>query len=62
VITRVAIEEREKFASGHRVDHLVNTRETKRVLRTVFVKISVVNAHSLLIILFPYNYWIGEPI
>jgi NADPH:quinone reductase-like Zn-dependent oxidoreductase len=38
VITIVAIEKREKFASRHGVDHLIDTRETKRVLRIVFVE------------------------
>jgi hypothetical protein len=62
VITRVALKEREKFTSSHRVDHLVDTRETEGVLRIVFVKIGVINAHSPFIILFPYKYWIGKPI
>jgi hypothetical protein len=62
MITRVAIKERDKFTSGYRVDHFVDMRETKRVLRTVFVKIGVVNAYSPFIILFPYKYCISKPI
>jgi hypothetical protein len=62
VITRVAVEERRKFVVGRRVDHFVDTRETKGVFRTVFVEINVINAHSPFIILFSYKYWIGKPI
>jgi hypothetical protein len=52
VITRIAVDERKKIASGRRFDHLVNVRETEGILRTVFVKISVINTHSPFIILF----------
>jgi hypothetical protein len=52
VITRVVVEEREKFASGRRVNHLVDTRETKGILRIVFVKIGVINTHSPFIFFF----------
>jgi hypothetical protein len=56
VITRVIVKEGKKFAPGHRVDHLVDMRETERLFRTLFVKISVINTYSPFIVLFSYKY------
>ena len=52
VIARVTVEEAEQFAAGGGVYNLVYLRQTERVFRAVFVKISVINTHSPFFILF----------
>ena len=52
VIARVTIREGEQFAADGGVYNLVYSRQTEGVFRAVFVKISVINAHSPFFILF----------
>ena len=52
VIAGVIVEEGEQFAAGGGVYNLVYPKQTKGVLRAVFVKIGVINAHSPFFILF----------
>ena len=52
MIAGVTIEEGEQFAAGGGVYNLVYPRQTEGVFRAVFVKISVINAHSPFFILF----------
>ena len=52
VIAGVTVEEGEQFAAGGGVYNLVYPRQTEGVFRAVFVKISVINAHSPFFILF----------
>ena len=52
VIARVTVKEGEQFASSGGVYNLVYPRQTEGVLRAVFVKMSVINAHSPFFILF----------
>jgi hypothetical protein len=60
MIPRVAIQERQHRASGGRVHHLVDSRKSKGILRTVFVEIRIVNAHAPIhFILFEYKNRVG---
>ena len=52
VIAGVIVKEGEQFAASSGVYNLVYLRQTEGVLRIVFVKISVINAHSPFFILF----------
>ena len=52
MIAGVTVEEGEQFAAGGGVYNLVYPRQTKGVFRTVFVKISVINAYSPFFIIF----------
>ena len=52
VIVGVTVKEGEQFVAGGTVYNLVYPRQTEGVLRAVFVKISVINAHSPFFILF----------
>ena len=52
VIAGVTIKEGEQFAADGGVYNLVYPRQTKGVLRAVFVKISVINTHSSFFILY----------
>ena len=52
VIAGVTVKEGEQFAAGGGVYNLVYLRQTKGVFRAVFVKISVINAHSPFFIVF----------
>ena len=52
VIAGVTDKEGEQFIAGGGVYNLVYLRQTKGVFRVVFVKISVINAHSPFFILF----------
>ena len=52
MIAGVTVEEGEQFVAGGGVYNLVYTRQTEGVFRAMFVKISVMNAHSPFFILF----------
>ena len=52
MIARVTIEEGWQFTAGGGVYNLIYPRQTEGVFRAVFVKISVINAHSPFFILF----------
>ena len=52
MIAGVTIKEGEQFAAGGGVCNLIYPRQTEGVFRAVFVKISVINAHSPFSILF----------
>ena len=52
MIAGVTVKEGEKLAAGGGVYNLIYPRQTEGVFRAVFVKISVINTHSLFFILF----------
>ena len=52
MIARVTVKEREWFIASGRVYNLIYPRQAKGVFRAVFVKISIINAHSPFFILF----------
>ena len=52
MIAGITIEEGEQFTTGGGVYNLIYPRQTEGVFRAVFIKISVINAHSLFFILF----------
>ena len=52
MITGVTVKEGEQFAASGGVYNLVYPRQAKGVFRTMFVKISIINTHSLFFILF----------
>ena len=52
MIARVTVKKGEQLTAGGGVYNLVYPRQTKGVFRAVFVKISVINAHSPFFILF----------
>ena len=52
MIAGVTVEEGEEFIAGSGIYNLVYPRQTKGVFRAVFIKISVINAHSPFFILF----------
>ena len=52
MIARVTIKEGEQFTAGGGIYNLIYPRQTKGVFRAVFVKISVINAHSPFFIIF----------
>jgi hypothetical protein len=56
MIPRVAIQERQHRTSSGRVYHLVYSRKSEGILRTVLVEICVVDAHAPIhFILFEYK-------
>jgi hypothetical protein len=52
VVPGVAVEEAEQVTAYRGVDDLINSRQTKRILRAVFVEVSVVDAHPPLVCVF----------
>jgi hypothetical protein len=53
MVARVAAEEGEQHGAGRGVDNLVDAWEHEGVLRTVFIKISIIHTHpSFIVILF----------
>ena len=52
MIAEVTVKEGEQFAASGGVYNLVYLRQTEGVFRAVFVKISVINAHSPFFICF----------
>jgi hypothetical protein len=56
MILGVAIQERQHRTPGDRVYHLVYSRKSEGILRTVFVEICIVDAHAPIhFILFEYK-------
>jgi hypothetical protein len=56
MIPRVAIQERQHRTSVGRVYHLIYSRKSEGILRTVFVEIRIVDAHAPIhSILFEYK-------
>ena len=51
MIARVTVEEGEEFTAGGGVYNLIYLRQTEGVFRAVFVDISVIYAHSLILFL-----------
>ena len=63
MIARVTVQEGEQYASGRRVDDLIDSRECKRILWTVLVEVSVVDAHHpLVVVLFKNEDRIHQPL
>lgn len=62
VVARVHVEEGEQLAPGRRDHRLVNVWEAEGVLGASPVKISIINAHTPLLISFSYKNRIGQPI
>ena len=52
MIAGVTVKEGEQFVAGGGVYNLVYPRQAEGVFRAVFVKISIINTHSLFFILF----------
>ena len=55
MITRVAIEDGEQNTPSSGVNDSVDTRQSERVFRTVFVEVCVVNTHPPLIVVLLEN-------
>jgi hypothetical protein len=63
VVPGVAVKEAEQVAAHHGVDDLVNPRQPEGVLGSVFVEISVVDAHPPLVrVLLADEDEVGEPL
>ena len=58
MIARVTVEEGEEFAASGGVYNLIYPRQAEGIFRAVFVKISVINAHSPFFILFSNENWV----
>ena len=59
VTAGVTIEEGEQFTASGGVYNLIYPRQIEGVFRAVFVKISIINAHSLFFILYSYKNQVG---
>jgi hypothetical protein len=62
VVPGVAVEEAEQVAARCGVDDLINLRQPERVLRAVFVEISVVDAHPPLVCVLADEDGVGKPL
>src|SRR3954467_10390312 len=46
VIASYGIQKRQKLAAGHRINHLNNTEQSKRIFRARLVQASVIDTHT----------------
>jgi hypothetical protein len=51
MVTQLAVEKGEQDAANRRIDDLVDAWEHERILRLVFVEISIIHAHPPFIII-----------
>ena len=58
MIAKVIVKEGEQFTAGGGVYNLIYSRQTEGVFRAMFVKISIINAHSPFLILFLNKNWV----
>jgi hypothetical protein len=59
MVSRIAVQEGQHRTFGGRISHLIYSRESEGILRTIFVEIRIVDAHAPIhFILFEYKNWI----
>src|SRR3954462_4876656 len=60
VIASCGIQKRQKLAAGRRVNHLINTGQSKRIFRARLVQASVINTHAPGLVLLHHEDWIRQ--
>src|SRR4051812_14368060 len=62
VIASCGIQKRQKLAAGRRINHLINTGQSKRIFRACLVQASVVDTHAPGLVLLHHEHWIRQPL
>src|SRR5664279_2365049 len=61
MISRICIQETQKFAASCGMNDLVNARQSKRVLGASLIQVGVVNTHPPSSVFLQHKNWIGQP-
>src|SRR4051812_33438230 len=62
VIASCGIQKRQKLAAGRRINHLINTGQSKRIFRARLVQASVIDTHTPGLVLLHHEDWIRQPL
>ena len=54
VVSKIGIKEWQQLASGCGVNHLIYSRQSKRIFRASFLEAGVINAHAPFVVLFQH--------
>src|ERR1043165_3170398 len=58
VIAGCGIQKRQKLAAGRRINHLINTGQSKQIFQTRLVQASVIDTHAPGLVLLHHEHWI----
>src|SRR3954471_16786917 len=61
VIASCGIQKRQKLAAGRRINHLINTGQSKRIFRACLVQASVIDTQAPSLVLLHHEDWIFQP-
>src|SRR3954469_17579906 len=62
VIASCGIQKIQKLAAGRRINHLINTGQSKRIFRARLVEASVIDTHTPGLVLLHHEDWIRHPL
>src|SRR3954467_1386773 len=62
VIASCGIQKRQKFAADRRINHLINTGQSKRIFRARLIQASVIDTHTPSLVLLQHEDWICQPL
>src|ERR1043165_5786095 len=62
VISSCGIQKRQKLAAGRRINHLINTGQSKRIFRARLVQASVIDTHAPNLVLLHHEDWVCHPL
>src|SRR3954467_947606 len=62
VIASSSVQKGQKLAAGRRINHLINTGQSKRIFRARLVQASVIDTHAPSLVLLHDEDWIRQPL
>src|SRR3954468_484672 len=62
VIASCGIQKRQKLAAGRRINHLINTGQSKRIFGACLVQASVIDTHAPSLVLLHDEDWVCQPL
>src|ERR1041384_6738809 len=62
VIASCGIQKRQKLAAGRRINHLINTGQSKQIFGTRLVQASVIDTHAPSLVLLHHEDWVCQPL
>src|SRR4051812_10210874 len=62
VIDSCGIQKRQKLAAGRRINHLINTGQSKRIFGACLVHASVIDTHAPSLVLLHHEDWVRQPL
>ena len=62
VIASCGIQKRQKLTAGRRINHLINTGQSKWIFQARLVQSSVIDTHAPSLVLLHHEDWIRQPL